>query len=213
MKPGQSISCLLHSASPGRSVGSTWLVGGWAMSGTRKTQASWHQMVVAQQWQSPPGSRATDLPCPQHFILDSAFRSNARSSNVDLFFPNSQPMLRVPGPQAHSLHAHRQARASHICPLGQRDSDLSGKSASAGQTSSASTRHEGSAGSPEATGALGSRGSADPAGAGSSSPAGAERGRRTNSYHAVRDGQVAIPDGALPLLPDFSQPGNEQRVG
>lgn len=46
-------------------------------------------MVVAQQWQSPPGSRAMDLPCPQHFILDSAFRSNARSSKVDLFFPNS----------------------------------------------------------------------------------------------------------------------------
>lgn len=168
MKPDQSISCHPHSASPGRSVGSTWLAGGWAMSRTRKTQASWHQMVVAQQWQSPPGSRAMDLPCPQHFILDSAFRSNARSSKVDIFFPNSlvPTAWGVPGPQAHSLHAHRQVRASHVCPLGHRDSNLSGKSASAAQTSSASARHEGSAGSPEATGVVGSRGSADPAGAG-----------------------------------------------
>lgn len=55
-------------------------------------------------------------------------------------------------------------------------------------------------------------GSADPAEAGRPPQAGAEQSGRSGSYHAVRNGQVAIADGAFPLLPDFPQPGNEQRV-
>lgn len=49
-------------------------------------------------------------------------------------------------------------------------------------------------------------------GVGSRSQAEIEGGGRSCSYHAVRDGQVAIADSAFPLLPDFSQPGSEQRV-
>lgn len=40
-----------------------------------------------------------DLPCARHFVFGSALRINTRNSNMDLFFPNSHPMVgaRFPG--------------------------------------------------------------------------------------------------------------------
>lgn len=96
-----------------------------------------------------------DLPCARCFVFGSALRIHTRNRNMDLFFPNSHPML-----GDRSLGLCTQAREDLLCLSkalwGCRDLSLNRRPSAPGQPSRASSRHEVSEEPQEATTVWGS---------------------------------------------------------